>query len=213
MPKAPKAKSGQRTSLKQTREAIHRTLDDIRELNGDIADEYVEWVHDSLHEPNDPIKKLFDRAGLNPINLNHWIALLSYVVEAVYTERRGAPAGREEMRLLAAAYRIHTGAKRKGYAIGKEDICKALKKNNPLGVLKTGLHKGSLRETKTLLGKLERALTNLEDEFVYPARRKELEALPNLREKYERWLDALRPTWRTRLKGATKGRLRKTNVK
>ncbi|WP_256807516.1 hypothetical protein [Bradyrhizobium sp. Bra64] len=203
-----KAKSSQRISLKQTRIAIHRTLDDIAELEGDIPDEYVQWVRDSLAEPSDPVGRLFERTKLDPDNAGHWVALLSYIAEVIYEERRGAPVvwtAKHDEQLVRAAFQIHKTAERKGTPITKEAICEILRKRETYN-LKTGTFTGQRRERRTLLRRLEQALTNIEDEFVYPARRKELDTLPKLRAKYETWLNAMRPKWHARLSGSARRR-------
>lgn len=204
MGKCPTGKSGQRISLKQIQREIAHTLTDISEWDGFIADEYVEWVYDCLSEPNDNIARLFERSKLDPAKPGHWVALLSYIVEIIYQERRGAPVvwtPRDDDRLLNAVYRLHVKTVKTGKAINKEAICKSLQKDGKFN-LKTGRFAGERRESLTLLRRVEHALTNLEHKFAYPARRKELNEMPQLREKYEKWLNALRPDWRSRVEKA-----------
>lgn len=210
MGKRPGAKFGQRISLRQIQRDIERTLTDISEWDGLIADEYVDWVYDCLSEPNDAIARLFERSKLDSTKPGHWAALLSYIVEVIYQERRGAPlvwTPKHDDRLLSAAYRLHVKAARTGKPINKETICEILQKDGKFN-LKTGRFAGARRESVTLLRRMEHALTSLEHKFTYPARRKELNELPQLRENYEKWLNALRPAWRSRIDkaGSRKGR-------
>lgn len=204
MAKRTGAQSTPRISLKQIQHNIDRTLIDISEWDGFIADEYVDWVYDSLSEPNDAIAKLFERSKLDSTNPRHWVALLSYIVEVIYQERRGAPivwTPKHDDRLLSAAYRLHLKAEKLGKAIDKDMICEILQKDTKFE-LKTGRYAGGRRESGTLLRRMEHALTSLENKFIYPAQRKELNELPQLRDKYEKWLDVLRPAWRSRVDNA-----------
>jgi hypothetical protein len=195
------SKGSQRTSLKRTREIIHKTLDDIAELEGLITDDYLEWVYDQLHEPKDPTMALFKRARLNPNNPKHWVVLLSYLVEAIYTERRGAPVvwtPTTQYALLRRAHAIRVSSQRMSNPSDLKTISKALKSDKRFGKLKTGTYKGSDRAAATIQREIERALDSIEDEFLYPARTKDLAETPALRKQFETWLDALRPEWRSR---------------
>jgi len=199
------------------RKAINKALDDLKELGGNIPKEFIAWLNDRVQEPEEPLKQLFDRAGLSVAKTDHWKALLSHVVYEVFLETRGTKKSvwddKSELQLVRAAFEMHGHAESEGRTISKAAICKALADKPEFKQIKTGRgDKRGARSPKTLLGALERALTKIETMFLMPSQRRDLEDTPSRLEEYGAILAAFRPNWRDRYtdKSARRGSNRRS---